>query len=84
MEHWEQVKKWKVKEVTEFQKLTKWDSNNFLIFKQTCERIQKKIHRILKRYEEELSMQIGVFHANLRGKSICPSIQDFSNVHKMK
>jgi hypothetical protein len=49
----------------EYEKLAGWSSNEYLIFKGTCEKFQRKIHHILRRYDEELSMTVGTFHQQL-------------------
>jgi hypothetical protein len=35
----------------EYEKLAGWSSNEYLIFKGTCEKFQRKIHHILRRYD---------------------------------
>jgi hypothetical protein len=43
----------------EYEKLAGWNSNEYLIFKATCEKFQRKIHHILRKFDDELSMTLG-------------------------
>ena len=69
--------------MAEYEKLSSWNSNEYLIFKATCEKFQRKIHHILKRYEEELAMQVGVFHTTIRNKHLNNSVPEFMSAHKI-
>jgi hypothetical protein len=75
------VRKEKEAEMKEYEKLAGWDSNEYLIFKATCEKFQRKIHHILKRYDEELSLPVGQYHQQLLGKQVHNSISDFRQAH---
>ena len=69
--------------MADYEKLSSWNSNEYLIFKATCEKFQRKIHHILKRYEEDLALQVGVFHGTLRNKYLANSVPDFISTHKV-
>lgn len=61
----------------EYEKLAGWSSNEYLIFKATCEKFQRKIHHILRRCDDELSMGVGTFHQQLLAKQFFNSMKDF-------
>jgi hypothetical protein len=65
-------------EMKEYEKLAGWNSNEYLIFKGTCEKFQRKIHYILKRHDEELSMAVGTYHMQLQTAQIYSSMKDFN------
>jgi midasin (ATPase involved in ribosome maturation) len=72
-------RKAKETEMREYEKLAGWSSNEYLIFKATCEKFQRKIHHILRRYDEELSLTVGTFHQQLLEKQIFPTVKEFAD-----
>lgn len=74
---WEKVKKGKLDEMKEYEKLVGWDSRDYHIFKDTCEKFQRKIHKVLRSYEQDLSTSIQELRNNFREKQICSSIGEF-------
>lgn len=74
----QKARKEKELEMKEYEKLAGWSSNEYLIFKATCEKFQRKIHHILRRCDDELSMSVGTFHQQLLAKQFFNSMKDFS------
>jgi hypothetical protein len=70
-------RKEKEMEMREYEKLAGWNSNEYLIFKATCEKFQRKIHHILRRFDEEMSMTVGNYHQQILAEQFYSSIKDF-------
>lgn len=68
--------------IKEDKKLAGWSSNEFLIFKQACEKFQKSVHRSLKKYEDEMT-HTGILSVieSKRSKALANSILHFSAIH---
>jgi hypothetical protein len=48
--------------------LAGWSSNEYLIFKATCEKFQRKIHHILRKFDDELSMTMAMLIQEMKAK----------------
>ncbi len=72
----------KVAEMKEYEKLAGWSSNEYLIFKATCEKFQRKIHHILRKFDDELSMTMAMLIQEVKAKEIASSIEEFQTKAK--
>ena len=72
----------KVAEMKEYEKLAGWSSNEYLIFKGTCEKFQRKIHHILRKFDDELSMSLSMLIQEIKAKEITGSIDEFQTKAK--
>jgi len=72
----------KVLEMKEYEKLAGWSSNEYLIFKATCEKFQRKIHHILRKFDDELSMNLGMLIQEAKTKQVANSIEEFNTKAK--
>ena len=66
----------------EYEKLAGWSSNEYLIFKATCEKFQRKIHNILRKFDDELSMTMAMLIQDIKTKEISSSIDEFQTKAK--
>jgi len=71
--------------IKEDKKLAGWSSNEFLIFKSTCEKFQKSVHRSLKKYEDEMT-HTGILSVieSKRSKMLADSIPHFAVLHPIE